>query len=124
MIASHAGLPANSPILVVAIVCSDLPTEEFKVHPILSCVPAASPSSFLMESVSVSGVSVSVALIIQEFATASQLFKKWRKHRGRSKAVGQAELESSLYFGESSIDKKRRALMVEHGKKFDAGDGQ
>jgi hypothetical protein len=76
-----------------------------------------------MASVSVSGVSVSVALIIEGFAEASQLSKRWRKQRGK-RAVGQEELESSLYVGEKEVDKKLGALTAEHGIKFDAGDGQ
>ncbi|KAF4634240.1 hypothetical protein G7Y89_g3871 [Cudoniella acicularis] len=79
-----------------------------------------------MDSVSLSGITVSVALIIEGFAEASKLFKKWRKQKAGKlkKAVGQEELDASLYDGETSIDKKMNSLIDKHGSRFDDGDGK
>lgn len=77
-----------------------------------------------MDSVSVSGISVSVALIIDGFAEASRLLKKWRKRKAAKKAVGGEELDASLYDGEKSIDKRLDSFICKYGPRFDNGDGE
>ncbi|KAG9236920.1 hypothetical protein BJ875DRAFT_200101 [Amylocarpus encephaloides] len=77
-----------------------------------------------MDSVSVSGVSVRVAFIVDAFAESSRLFKRWRKSKPRKKAVGQEELETSLYDGEKVVRSRLDTLSSNHGRKFDDGDPQ
>ena len=76
-----------------------------------------------MSSKSSFGMSEGVALITQSFTEGSQLFQEWRK-RGGKKAVGQEELDTALYEGQTSLEKKLKAKLSSHGQIFDIGDSK
>ncbi|KAE8442840.1 hypothetical protein EG329_002812 [Mollisiaceae sp. DMI_Dod_QoI] len=65
-----------------------------------------------------------VTLIVQDFTEGCQLFKKWRKGRAAKKAVGQEELDTSLFEGKTSIEAVLRHFSVKHGLRFKSGDKQ
>jgi hypothetical protein len=78
----------------------------------------------LMASTSIIGMNTGVSLIIQAFAEGSQLFKQSRKRRGGKRAVGQEELEASLYNGEKSVEAKLTSLSLKYGSRFDIADSE
>jgi hypothetical protein len=77
-----------------------------------------------MDSLSIADVRTGVVSIIQEFAEACELFKKWRKGRAGKKAVGQEECETSLHEGKTTIEGTFNRLSLQHGARFDTGDSK
>jgi len=77
-----------------------------------------------MDSSSIADVRTGVISIIQEFAEAYELFKKWRKCKAGKKAVGQEECETSLHEGKTTIEGIFSGFSLKHGARFDSGDSK
>jgi hypothetical protein len=77
-----------------------------------------------MDSTSIADVRTGVVSIIQEFAEAYELFKKWRKGRAGKKSVGQEECETSLHEGKTTIEGTFNRFSLQHGARFDCGDSK
>lgn len=89
------------------------------LYKLTGCCPVV-----LMASTSITGMNTGVSLIIQAFAEGSQLFKQRRKRRARGRAVGQEELEASLYNGEKLVEAKLTSLTLMHESRFDVADSE
>jgi hypothetical protein len=77
-----------------------------------------------MDSSSIADVRTGVLSIIQEFAEAYELFKRWRKGRAGKKAVGQEECETSLHEGQTTIEGTFNHLSLQYGARFHSGDSK
>lgn len=77
-----------------------------------------------MATIQMSGVRAGVGSIIEAFAEGSKLFQSWREEKSSRKHMGQAELETSLFEGDTVLQKKCEFEYFRFEGRFDIGDSK